>query len=292
MAVEALAIRESAPARVLPAAPPVNRPRPRARVAIGPVLVDRVDLDQARDRIREFLFGISPRQVVTVNLDFLVQAERNRHFREVINRADLAVADGMPLVWASHLVGQPLAERIAGVELVHESCALAAAAGHGVFLLGAAPGVADAAARELEVRYPGLRIAGTFSPPYGGMTGDEEERVIETIRRAAPGFLFVALGAPRQDLWIHDHLEQLNVPVAMGVGCVFDLLAGTVSRAPSWMRRSGLEWSYRLLQEPGRLWRRYMVDDLPMFGRLALSSLRGAPSEADLLSESHERQLV
>jgi N-acetylglucosaminyldiphosphoundecaprenol N-acetyl-beta-D-mannosaminyltransferase len=102
----------------------------------------------------------------------------------------------------------------------------------------------------------------------------ETERMVQLVREAAPGFLFVALGAPRQDLWIRDHLAQLGVPVAMGVGCVLDLLAGSVNRAPAWMQDSGLEWAYRLIQEPGRLWRRYLLTDLPMFGRLLLSATR------------------
>jgi N-acetylglucosaminyldiphosphoundecaprenol N-acetyl-beta-D-mannosaminyltransferase len=246
----------------------------RARVELGPVLIDRVDLLGAVERIRAFVASGSPHQVVTVNLDFVKLADRNPGFRYAINAADLAVADGMPLVWISRLKNQALPERVAGVELVGESCALAADNGLGVFLLGAAPGVADAAARTLQARYPGLKIAGVYSPPYGPLSISENDQIIRTIRAAAPSFLFVALGAPRQDLWICEHLERLQVPVAIGVGCVLDLLAGVVSRAPAWMRQSGLEWGYRLFNEPGRLWRRYLVDDLPMLGRLVMSSLR------------------
>jgi N-acetylglucosaminyldiphosphoundecaprenol N-acetyl-beta-D-mannosaminyltransferase len=210
---------------------------------------------------------------VTVNLDFLAIARRNTRFLDTLNRADLAVADGMPLVWASQLQGRPLPERVTGVDLVDASCQVAEETGHGVFLLGAGPGVAEAAARTLQERYPGLRIAGVYTPPFGPLTPEEDARIVEMIRAAAPGILFVALGAPRQDQWIRAHRHLLGVPVAMGVGCVFDLLAGVVDRAPTWMQRTGLEWAFRLGQEPGRLWRRYIVNDIPTFGRLVVASL-------------------
>ena len=246
----------------------------RPRVEIGPVLIDRVDLTRATERIRGFLRSGSPHQIVTVNLDFLSIAKRNPSFRKTINEADLAVADGMPLVWLSRLQSQPLVQRITGNELVDESCRLAARSGQGAFLLGAAPGVADAAARALTERHRGLQVVGVYSPPFGPESADEDDRIVGMIRDAAPGLLFVAFGAPRQDLWIRARLDKLNVPVAMGVGCAFDLLAGAVSRAPAWMQQTGLEWSYRLAQEPGRLWRRYIVQDMPMLARLALGSLR------------------
>jgi N-acetylglucosaminyldiphosphoundecaprenol N-acetyl-beta-D-mannosaminyltransferase len=246
----------------------------RARVELAGVLIDQIDLATAVERIEGFLESGSAHQIMTVNLDFLSIAGRNRRFRETINRADLAVADGMPLVWGARLKGQPLPQRITGNELVEESCRLAARTGHGVFLLGGAPGVAEAAALRLQTRHQGLRITGVYSPPFGPLTSDEEERIVEMILRAAPGFLFVALGAPRQDLWIRSHLDQLNVPVAMGVGCVLDLLAGVVNRAPVLMQQTGLEWFYRLVHEPDRLWRRYFLNDMPMFGRLVWACMR------------------
>jgi N-acetylglucosaminyldiphosphoundecaprenol N-acetyl-beta-D-mannosaminyltransferase len=266
-----------------------DAPAIRRRVELGGVRIDQVDLPGAVQRLGDFLESGRAHQVVTVNLDFLSIAERQPEFRDLINGADLAVADGMPLVWASRLQGQPLPERVTGVDLVDGSCRLAAQTGHGVFLLGAAPAVAAAAARTLQGRYPALRVAGLYSPPFGPLTPEEDERIVDMVQRAAPGFLFVALGAPRQDLWIRRHLHRLNVPVAMGVGCVFDLLAGVVSRAPRWMQCAGLEWAYRLGQEPARLWRRYLINDIPTFGRLVLTALRkredmegvGEPGQVD-----------
>jgi N-acetylglucosaminyldiphosphoundecaprenol N-acetyl-beta-D-mannosaminyltransferase len=246
----------------------------RARLDLGGTLVDCVDREAAMDRIRTFLWSGRPHQVVTVNLDFLSIAERNDDFRTLINSADLAVADGMPLVWLSRLRGESLSERVAGVELVDDSCELAAQTGHSVFLLGAAPGVAQTAGERLKERHPGLRIGGAYSPPMGPLKRKETDRMVRMIRAASPGFLFVALGAPRQDQWIRENLLELNVPVSMGVGCVFDLLAGVSSRAPEWMQTAGLEWAYRLVREPRRLWRRYILNDLPLFGRLLVRGRR------------------
>jgi N-acetylglucosaminyldiphosphoundecaprenol N-acetyl-beta-D-mannosaminyltransferase len=139
-----------------------------------------------------------------------------------------------------------------------------------MFLLGAAPGVADLAARRLIDRYRDLNVVGSYSPNFD--RPNEDQRVVEMINQRSPDFLFVALGTPSQEIWISQHLDQLRVRVAVGVGCVFDVLAGSVSRAPTWMQLAGLEWSYRLVQEPGRLWRRYLLDDLPAFARLLASS--------------------
>jgi N-acetylglucosaminyldiphosphoundecaprenol N-acetyl-beta-D-mannosaminyltransferase len=272
MATEALALG-SPPALDSPHAPASTHPRvQRRRVDLAGVLVDQVAIAAAMARIEHFASSGEPHQVVTVNLDFLRIAQTNAEFRAAVNDADLAVADGMPLVWASRLTDRALPERVAGVELVDGCCRLAAERGQGVFLLGAAPGVAAAAADKLRARYPGLEVA-FYSPPFGPLSDEEDEHIVGLIRAAAPAFLFVALGAPRQDLWIRAHQDRLGIPVAMGVGCVLDLLAGVTRRAPAWMRRSGLEWSYRLAREPGRLWRRYILNDMPMFGRLLLSTL-------------------
>jgi N-acetylglucosaminyldiphosphoundecaprenol N-acetyl-beta-D-mannosaminyltransferase len=251
----------------------------RGRLKLGGVLIDQVDLVEAGRRIEGFLRTGRPHQIVTVNLDFLSIAHYNDRFREVLNRSDLAVADGMPLVWASHLRGEPLPERVTGGSLVAECCRLAAASGEGVFLLGAGPGVASVAGATLAARFPGLRIVGAYSPPMGPLSRRQNARILNMVRSARPGFLFVALGAPRQDLWIAEHMDYLGVPVAMGVGSVLDVIAGVVNRAPPWMQQVGLEWTYRLLHEPRRLWRRYLLNDTGMLGRLILDGLRRVPAD-------------
>jgi N-acetylglucosaminyldiphosphoundecaprenol N-acetyl-beta-D-mannosaminyltransferase len=273
MATEALAIHESprrTPGRIL--SHPVREAR--QRVDLGGVLIDRVDLSSAIDRVRGFLRSGKTNQIVTVNLDFVAISRRDESFRETINAADMAVADGMPLVWVSHLADEPVPERLTGVELVDECCRVAVETDTSVFLLGAGPGVADTAANKLRERFPGLRIAGVYAPPFGPLTDEENEHILQLIHAARPDFLFVALGAPQQDVWIRNNRDRLDVPVCMGIGCVLDLLAGVVSRAPTWMQESGLEWLFRLGQEPSRLWRRYIVDDMPVLIWLVRQALR------------------
>jgi N-acetylglucosaminyldiphosphoundecaprenol N-acetyl-beta-D-mannosaminyltransferase len=270
MATEALVI-DGLPAPRPLVATGSDEPR-RPRINLAGTFVDQIDRAAAVEQIQSFLSSGTPHQIVTVNLDFLSIASRDEGFRETITEADLAVPDGMPVVWLGQLKGHAVTERVTGVDLVDQCCRLAAEAGRSVFLLGAAPGVADRAAAELVRRHPDLIIAGTYSPPMGSLGPLENARIVDMICAAEPGFLFVALGAPRQDLWIRDHLAQLGVPVSMGVGCVLDLLAGSATRAPAWMQRAGLEWAYRLGREPGRLWRRYLLTDLPTFGRLLLNT--------------------
>jgi len=246
----------------------------RQRSQLAGVLVDRVDENGAFAALQRFLADGKSHQVVTVNADFLRLAQMDAAYRALLNRADLAVADGMPIVWLSHLRGEPLPERVAGIELVEESCRLAARDGVGVFLLGAAPGVAESAGRELIKRHPGLSVAGVLSPSFGDWSAAEERRIVDTIRAAGRCILFVAFGAPRQDQFIAAHLAELDAPIAIGVGCAFDLIVGTKRRAPAWMRRFGLEWTWRLMQEPRRLAKRYLLQDAPLVLRLGAEAIR------------------
>lgn len=257
----------------------------RPRVNLGGVMVDQVDFDSAVDRVERFLTSGGSHQIATVNLDFVSIARRRPEFMDMLNQVDLAVPDGMPLVWLSRYTGTPLTERVAGVELFGACCEIAAEQGLGVFFLGAAEGVAEEAARNLQAIYPGLNVVGTYSPSKGSLSDEEDEYIVQLIQEAQPHFLFVALGAPRQDVWIREHMSRLHVPVSMGVGCVFDIYAGAVKRAPRWMQQLGLEWAFRLVQEPARLWRRYLIDDLPTFAAVMLAT-RGAKPTPTLAAEA------
>jgi N-acetylglucosaminyldiphosphoundecaprenol N-acetyl-beta-D-mannosaminyltransferase len=248
----------------------------RDRAPLSGVLLDRVGVAEAARRLARYAASPRMHQVVAVNLDCLRIAQVDDEFRQTINEADLAVADGMPLVWASRLGGRPLPERVTGNSLVEKSCELSAATGAGIFLLGARPGLAERAAGTIATRYPGARVAGAYSPPFGPLSPRVDREMVERVNRSGARILLVALGAPRQDNWIRAHRDELQVGVAFGVGCGIDLLAGLVPRAPLWMQRAGFEWLHRFRCEPGRLWHRYFVNDTPMFARLVAEGLRAA----------------
>lgn len=247
----------------------------RHRVNLLNTWIDRVTLETAAEQIAQFVQSRTPHQVVTANVDFIRLGQENLDFQDLINSADLVVPDGMPLVWASRLQGNPLPQRTTGVDLMHVCARIALAQDRSIFLLGAGQGIADEAAMVLTARYPGLRIAGTYSPSRA-MLLDDSETIVRMIREAQPAFLLVALGAPRQEEWIHAHLHALQVPVCIGVGGAFDMVAGRVQRAPIWMQHTGLEWLFRLSREPQRLWKRYLIHDLPVFVRLVRQSRRSA----------------
>lgn len=223
------------------------------------VRVDAVTYAEALVRIEGFVREGGPHQVVTVNPEFIMAAQRDAAFRDVLNRAALAVPDGARILWAARHLGRPLIEQVSGVDLVERIAARAAETGWRLFLLGAAPGVAERTATVLTTRYPGLSIAGTYA---GSPALEEEEGIVARIRAAQAEILFVAYGAPAQDLWLARNLARTGAAVGMGVGGSFDYIAGAVKRAPLWMRQRGLEWLYRLIRQPWR-WRRMAV--LPRF---------------------------
>ena len=243
---------------------PVNITDSRQRLGILNLYVDRAGMAEVLERFERFIEEDKPHQVATANLQFLSLARKNRPFAELVNRADLVVADGMPLVWLSRLKGRPIASRITGHDLLLACAALASVRGHSIFLLGGAPGVADDAAKQLRAIYPGLKIEGTH---HGHVSdageGERHEELAERIRQTRPKFLLVALGCPKQEFWIQRHMYDLGVPVCIGIGGTLDIFTGRLSRAPAWLQRCSLEWAYRLQQEPGRLWTRYILADLP-----------------------------
>ncbi|HUP27451.1 MAG TPA: WecB/TagA/CpsF family glycosyltransferase [Chloroflexia bacterium] len=257
----------------------------RKRNILG-VGVHDCDEDEALEQIVRFLSEEPPKlhQVCTVNPEFVMEARRTPAFRSVINGASLATPDGVGIVLAGTLLGKPFKGRATGVALVQRLAWASAERGLSIFLLGAGPGVAEEAARVLEARYPGLRIAGT----YAGSPSDEDFASIRVLLEAArPDLLFVAYGAPRQDMWIAQHMHDLpsTVRVAMGIGGVLDYLSGRVPLAPPLMRRAGLEWVYRLARQPWR-WRRILK--VFAFGVLVLRerASRGLPRVAGARVES------
>lgn len=206
---------------------------------------------------------------ITANADHVRRYRREPLARELIDQADLVVADGMPLIWASRLAGTALPERVAGSSIIWSICEQAQLRDQSIFLLGGDQGVAQRAAEVLCERYPGIELAGTCCPPFGFEDDDAElERIQLEVVTAAPRIVFVALGFPKQDLLIRRLRCSLPEAAFVGVGISLSFVAGEIGRAPNWMRRAGLEWLYRLAQEPRRLAHRYLVVGLPFVCRL------------------------
>jgi len=202
--------------------------------------------------------------IITLNVDHLQRLQRVPRVRECYGQAELVVADGMPLLWAATLQGTPLPERVAGSDLVWSLAERAAARGYSLYLLGGAPGAAEAAARVLSARWPALRIAGLSSPHVSSpATPAEVSAIRDALEKADPDLVYVALGAPKAEYLIAALRAAFPRTWWIGVGISLSFIAGSVQRAPAWVQRSGLEWLHRLLQEPGRLARRYLIDDLP-----------------------------
>jgi len=247
------------------------------RIAIDGLLFDDVTIGEATDRIVALAkLRDRPRFVCTGNLDHLAIAADDAEFKAAYGAADLVVADGAPVVWLSRLGGTPLKERVAGSDLFWTLGQASADHGVTLFFLGGVEGAADAAKAELERRFPGTRIVGTYCPPFATFgTPEEQDRIRDAVRAAKPDVLLVAFGAPKQEKWIAKNLERLSVPVAIGVGGSFEMACGMLKRAPVWMQRSGLEWAYRFAQQPRRLFERYVVRDIPHLAKAAARTAAG-----------------
>lgn len=218
--------------------------------------------------IEAFIASGQPHQLVTVNPEFVVEAQHDAEFRQIINRAALAMPDGIGVLKAARFLGTtPLPERVAGSDLVVRLAELSHLKGYRIYFLGAQPGVAEQAIEKLRQPYPNLQVAGTYA---GSPAIAENEAIVERILPTRPDILLVAYGAPRQDKWIARNLERLQIPVCIGVGGSFDFIAGTQQRAPAWVQRLGLEWFHRLLTQPWR-WRR-IWNAVPRFSWLVLRS--------------------
>jgi N-acetylglucosaminyldiphosphoundecaprenol N-acetyl-beta-D-mannosaminyltransferase len=239
-----------------------------------------VDVLSFADALREIEALVDARQggaVFTPNVDHVVKAESNEAFRRAYDDVSLSFADGMPLIWAAPLLGCTLPERVAGSDLLMPVLQMAARRKWRVYLLGGAPGVAPAVAEMLREQM-GITVAGWDDARITSDGSDLSGNSVARVRAAQADLVFVALGPPKQELWIHRSLETIRPAVALGVGASLDFLAGKYKRAPEWMRRYGLEWAYRLWQEPRRLWRRYLVEG-PRFLAIVLATRRLPPAE-------------
>ncbi len=237
--------------------------------------IDNLRMQDAVDTLRQWVGEDEGcRFVVTPNVDHAVLLQENQPLRDAYEDAHMVLADGHPIVWASRLLKQPLPERVAGSELVpalfdsyDQSEELT------VFLLGAAPGVAQTAAKNMEAQWPNIKTVGIYSPPMGFEKDDAQcDIILQRISACKPDVVVVGLGAPKQELWVHRHFQSIDAKVALCVGATIDFLAGEKKRAPLWMQKNGLEWMHRMCSEPKRLVKRY-AKDAWIFPQLVLKQL-------------------
>jgi N-acetylglucosaminyldiphosphoundecaprenol N-acetyl-beta-D-mannosaminyltransferase len=227
--------------------------------------IHNVTMQEALSAIDGFIKEDGLHQVITLNAEILYQAQTNERLLALINKADLVTPDGSGIVWGADYLGMPLKERVSGIDLLWEICRLAPEKGWRIYLLGAAPGIADKAAENLKNKYPGISIVGVRNG-YFNINNEEEVRdILKDVQLAAADVIFIAMGAPRQEYFIEDYGADFGVKVAIGVGGSFDVVAGAVKRAPVFMQKMGIEWLWRLLCQPSR-WKRMM--NLPRFVRL------------------------
>ena len=237
---------------------------------LGGVPLHRVDFERTLDLMEDYVVERVPSLVCTVNVNQLYAFRQDAEFRAAYRRARLLVADGRPLLWAAKALGEPLPGHVPGSRLLPAFAKRAAPKGYRLFFLGAAPGVAEEAAQLLEGRNPGLNVVGCYSPPLGFERDPvQNAETIARVKEASPDALFVAFGAPKQEKWLAAHLDELDVPLGIGIGSTFDSLVSRGQAAPDWATRNGLEWFYRFALEPRRLWRRYLLENTSVLPRLA-----------------------
>jgi N-acetylglucosaminyldiphosphoundecaprenol N-acetyl-beta-D-mannosaminyltransferase len=222
----------------------------------------RVDAVQIMDVVAQMEGWIAERRgghfIAVTGMHGVMEAQHDRALKYILNSADLVVPDGMPLVWVGRLRGFSLKRRVYGPELMLEFCRATTGKGYRHFFYGGAEDVARKLARSLENLF-GINVCGRYSPPFRPLTFEEDREIIDLINGAAPDVLWIGLSTPKQERWMYHHREKLNIPVLVGAGAAFDLNTGRVKQAPRWMREHGLEWFWRLLMEPRRLWRRYLI---------------------------------
>ena len=231
------------------------------RVDVLGVGISAIDMPTAVRLVDQWVSRDDHTYVCVTGVHGVMESQRDPCLRDVHNHSGLTTPDGMPLVWAGHAAGARGMQRVYGPDLMLAICELARARGYSSFFYGGRPGVAGRLAARLRDRHPGLAIAGTYAPPFRELSVHEDECVVELINAAQPELIWVGLGTPKQELWMAAHVHRLSANVMIGVGAAFDIHAGLIRQAPRLIQRSGLEWAFRLTQEPWRLWRRYLYNN-------------------------------
>jgi len=254
------------------------------RINLGSLGIDRYTETALVDHVLDHAFNSKQtRQIVTANAQFYVLAEKNERFHSCLETAEYICADGMPIVWACERFTGIKVPRITGVDFIGLLCQRGARDGLRVYLLGGRPGTAQATADKLEELYPGVTIVGVDCPKWGFESSPETlQPVLDRISMARPHILLAGLGAPKQEFFINDHVRPLKVPVAIGIGGSFEILSGSLKRAPAWVQTSGFEWAYRLTKEPNRLWKRYLVGNAEFLWDIAKWRVRVSRQSSQL----------
>jgi N-acetylglucosaminyldiphosphoundecaprenol N-acetyl-beta-D-mannosaminyltransferase len=239
------------------------------RVDVLGVQVSAITMDDALDTFDRWITEGHREYVCVTGVHGVMESRRDERLRQIHNRAGLVTPDGMPLVWWSHARGERDTRRVYGPDLLLACCERSITTGYRHFFYGGGDGVASLLARRLSKRFPGLQVAGTYTPPFRPLTREEDADVVQRINDSGADIVWVGLSTPKQEYWMADHVGRLDAPVLVGVGAAFDFHAGLKAQAPKWMQSSGLEWLFRLGTEPRRLWKRYLVNN-PAFLYLAL----------------------
>ena len=242
------------------------------RVNVLGVGVSAINMSDALTAIDRWVACGAHRYICVTGVHGVMESQADPTLRDIHNRAGLVTPDGMPLVWLSWLRGYGEVERVYGPDLMLACCGASVSKGYRHFFYGGGPGVPERLAAQLLTRFPGLQIAGTWSPPFRELTQAEETSLIDRIGAAEPDIVWVGLSTPKQERWMARYVDRLRVPVLIGVGAAFDMHAGLKKQAPRWMQRSGLEWLFRLAIEPRRLWRRYLINNPWFVWQLLLQS--------------------
>jgi len=245
-----------------------------SRVNILGVGISAVNMEMTLSLIDQWIAQRESRYVCVAPVHSVMECQREPSLRCIFNASGLTTPDGMPLVWLSRLKGFRYVDRVYGPDLMLALCEHSVARGYRHFFYGGAEGVPEQLAANLQRRFPGLQVAGVHSPPFRPLTSEEDEAIVRMINRTAPDVVWVGLGAPKQERWMAAHVDRLTAPVLIGVGAAFDFHSGRKKQAPRWMQRAGLEWFFRLCQEPKRLWYRYLILN-PLFVILVITQWLG-----------------
>jgi N-acetylglucosaminyldiphosphoundecaprenol N-acetyl-beta-D-mannosaminyltransferase len=251
-------------------------------IYIAGIKINNITVKEVIDEVAGIIERKYKGYIVTPNAAHIVLLQKDKEFQDLYENANLILPDGVSLMWASRILGKSLQEKISGSDLLPLLCEVAAKKAYKVFFLGGAPGIAESARIILTQKYPGLKISGVCCPPYGFENDTiENENIIRMINSCMPDLLFVGLGTPKQEKWIYKYRNQYNAIVSIGIGASFDFVVGRLHRGPRWVQKIGLEWLFRFIQEPRRLWKRYLIGNAVFMWLVMKDLIKGGTNDKE-----------